>query len=254
MTVLCHNHRRTRGFTLIEVLLAVVVFAIVLASIHTVFYGAMRLRNKTTAMLEESLPIQQTLAVMKRDLANLVMPGETIFGQLQTTSTNSSLQSLASSSASTFSGGGMIGQASPEFCTSVGIIDDYSPWAEVEKVRYYLAESTNNTAGKDLIRSVTRNLLPTMQEQPVDQWMMSGVQRIFFYYYDGNQWQDAWDSTAVETNKLPLAIKVEIQLTAQETERWQRAPIELVVPVMVQQTTNQTTQTTETAQTTGGQE
>src|SRR5213080_1281038 len=36
---------RTRGFTLLEVLIAVMVFAIVLAAASSVFYGALHLRN-----------------------------------------------------------------------------------------------------------------------------------------------------------------------------------------------------------------
>ena len=37
-----------RGFTLLELLLAVLVFAIVLAAIHTVFFSAFKLRQRTT--------------------------------------------------------------------------------------------------------------------------------------------------------------------------------------------------------------
>jgi hypothetical protein len=39
--------------------------------------------------LDASLPLQQTLAILKRDLANLVPPGGTLCGELQTTPSSS---------------------------------------------------------------------------------------------------------------------------------------------------------------------
>src|SRR6185295_3602218 len=81
------NNSGSRGFTLIEILIAVTAFAIVLAAINTVFYAALRLRNKTALALDEALPIQQTVAIMKRDFANIVVPGGTLFGAFQTTPT-----------------------------------------------------------------------------------------------------------------------------------------------------------------------
>src|SRR5262245_28404598 len=59
---------RARGFTLLELLIAISVFAMVLLAINGVFYGAMRLRSKTSRMIEQSLPVQQTVAIIKRDL------------------------------------------------------------------------------------------------------------------------------------------------------------------------------------------
>ncbi len=248
-----------------EVLLAVVVFSIVLAAINVVFYGAVRLRNKTAAALEAAVPQQHALAIIKRDLANIVLPGGTLFGPLQTTAsfgsqTNQSSQSgqsgqpassvgarpAAASNPNLGLGASSQGQASAEFYTATGLIGDASPWGEVQKVSYYLAQPTNNVVGRDLIRSVTRNLLPTLAEQPEDQWLMSGVESIFFTFYDGTQWGDSWDSTTQPT-QLPLAIKVTIQLAPEENERVLPAPIELVVPLPTQASTNQTAQTSQTS-------
>ena len=48
-----------RAFTLLELLIAVVAFAIVLAAINGVFYSALKLRNRSAASLEKSLPLTQ---------------------------------------------------------------------------------------------------------------------------------------------------------------------------------------------------
>ena len=221
--------RRPRAFTLIEVLLAVVIFAMVLAAINAVFYGALRLRNKTTESLQEALPRQQACAALQRDLASLVPPGGKLSGTLSSTPTVNSLT----------------GQVGPEFFTASGLLDETLPWGEVQRVSYLLTDSANRAAGKDLIRAVARNLLPTTSgEPPVRQWLMSGVQGMTFQFHDGNQWRDAWDSTTADlttglTNVLPKAIKVRIQLASLAGSLASAtAPIELVVPVFVQSRTN----------------
>lgn len=223
-----------RAFTLLEVLIAVVVFSIVLAAINTVFFGALRLRNRATESIDAAQPLQRTLSVIQRDLSNLVVPGGTLSGTLQTTSTTNTV----------------LGQSSPSFYCSTGVIDETSPWAEIERVSYLLVDSTNPTAGRALMRAATRNLLPaTAEELPEEQWLMSGVQSLIFTYYDGSQWRDSWDSTVADattgqTNNLPRAIKVEIQLAPEQGGRAAPtvAPIQLVVPVVIQARTNATQQ------------
>jgi general secretion pathway protein J len=222
-----------RGFTLLEILLAVLVFSIVLAAIHTVFFSAFKLRNKTAEAIERSLPLQQTLAIIKRDLANLVPPGGTLSGQLLSSPTTST------------TGGSMNWQSGPQFYTAVGIVNDNAPWSEIERVSYFLATATNNTPGMDLYRSVARNLLPVLQDQTSGQFLMSGVESIAFQYYDGNAWKDTWDSTQADTttgltNNLPRAIKLELQLYNENRSYGAPAPVQLVVPVMVLARTNAT--------------
>jgi len=228
---------RQRGFTLLELLLAVLVFAIVLAAIHTVFFSAFRLRARTADALERSLPLQQTLAILKRDLANLVPPGGALSGALQSTPTITTTASGVNVS------GSLNRQSGPQFFTAVGIVDDNAPWGELERVSYYLAPPTNTTPGLDLYRSVARNLLPVTQDQTDDQFLMSGVEAITFQYYNGASWQDTWDSTVVDsmtglTNNLPGAIKVQLQLYNDNPRLGTPAPVELVVPVTVLARTN----------------
>ena len=231
--------RAGEGFTLIEVLLAVAIFAIVLVAIHTVFYSAVRLRNTTTASIEQSIPLQQTVATIKRDLANIVMPGGTFFGELQTAQTGTSYTNLLNNLSPV--NDAMPGQSGPAFYTAAGVLRDGYPWGNIERVSYYLAAPTNNTPGKDLIRSVTRNLLPIVPEEPENQPLMSGLQSITFLYWDGLQWRDYWDST-IETKKLPYGIKVQLQLLPQDGALSLPPPVEVVVPVVLQASTNQVNQ------------
>ena len=210
-----------------------------LTAINGVFYSAMRLERKTSNTVEEALPLQQTAEMLKRDLRGIVAPAGVLTGRFQ------------SGTASAVPGS-MVPQGATTFYTTTGAIDDTSPWAEVQKVIYYLKKAdSQNTVGKDLVHVVSRNLLPTSQEQLVEQWLMGGVERLQMAFYDGTAWRDTWDSTTPDpltgqTNNLPRAIKVELELAAGYREP-RKAPIQLLVPVVVQARTNQT-------QTAGGQQ
>lgn len=232
---------RSRGFTLMELLIAVVAFSIVLAAINAVFYGALHLRNKTVQSLDEALPLRQALTLLQRDLANLVPPGGVLSGVLQSTrsatSQNKNQNSMTSSPLLNQAALNQPGQSSPDLYTTTGFVDETSTWGEVQKVTYFLMNSTNGNAGKDLIRCVTRNLLPSLQDQPVLTPLLSGVQSVYFSYHDGTQWLDTWDSTTSAT-PLPKAIKVQIALAASGLGRSQPPPIELVVPILVEGITN----------------
>lgn len=216
----------TAGFTLVELLIAVLAFAIVLASINSVFYAALRLRNTTAQATERALPLQQAVAIIKHDLANLVAPGGTLSGELQ----------------SSVLANGMAGQVSCEFATAAAVLDATSPWAEVQKVSYALLEATNRMGSKDLYRWVNRNLLAESTQPTGLQWLLGGVRQVTFFYLTDSQWSDTWDSTT-ETTKLPASIKVRIDLENQQSSgSLIPDPIEIVVPITVQSRTNATAQ------------
>jgi type II secretion system protein J len=216
------------AFTLLELLIAVSIFAIVLGAINAVFYSALRLRNRSAAMMDKAVPIEHAISIIKRDLANLVPPGSMLAGPLQSTPTSSNT---------------MAGATGPIFYCSDGVVDEASPWAEIQKVSYALAESTNRFQGKDLVRLIDRNLLAAAPEGPWRQLLLSGVQGIAFAFYDGSQWRDYWDSTT-EDPKLPRGIRVRIQRAPDADNPNAPLPpiLELIVPVIVTPSTNTTTQ------------
>lgn len=244
-------HQSTRAFTLIELLLAITIFSIVIIAMNTVFYAALRLRNNTAEAFDESVPLQRALTVMRQDLANIVPPGGILSGTLQSTpmygltQTNGSSQPTEGSATTMMPVLGAV-ESSPFFFTSTGLISDGVPWADIQQVSYVLMQPTNNTAGKSLVRCVTRNLLPVnAPDQPEKEWLLNGVQDLVFQYYDGLQWETTWDTT-LTTNTLPLAIKVQIFMTPKPGQTVAQMPLELLVPLDVQGRTNQTSQASST--------
>lgn len=226
--------RHDGAFTLLEVLLAITVGAVVLTALTGVFFGALRLRERTSRLIESGLPVQRALQVITRDLANLVPPGGSLAGAFSTTPTNTPLS----------------GQVSPDLFTATGLREDQAPWPDLQKVAYLLLPSTNRQHGKQLVRAVTRNLLALAFETPVYEPLLDGVESLTLRYHDGSQWQSAWDSATAAT-PLPSAILVELQLEAgalAETRdsRDARTPVgaELppvltsVVPILIDGSTN----------------
>jgi type II secretion system protein J len=216
------------GFTLMELMLAMGVCAIVLAAINGVFFGALRLREATIRAVDESEPAQLALTTMRSDLqsamsptTNGVMTGDFRVGDITSA--------------------GMNQNVSIELYTTTGALHENEPWGDVQCVTYELRPSTGGAGnqGQDLVRSVTRNLLATITPVPEDQWMLGHVQNLTFDCYDGTQWRNSWDTTVSDTN-LPIAVRVTIQLAGEGTgDPRAREPIVLTVPIDSQSRTNQ---------------
>lgn len=227
MSITPQRQRFAGGFTLIEIIVATAIMAVLLAALHSAFFSVLQLREHTINRIEGNLPRVQALQIIQRDLANLVASTNgTFFGPLQTENQTNLLA----------------GQIGPDFYTSGGELDGMAPWGNVMKIDYLLTTATNGPGGPglDLVRAITRNLLPISQQPMPEerQTLLSGVQSLTFLYYDGTQWDQNWDTTQ-QTN-LPTAIKVQIYMAQRPGSSPLAAnqPLELVVPVDVMLNTN----------------
>ena len=217
------------AFTLIEMVLAIGVAAIALIAVNAVLFAALRLRDMTADTVEAALPLDQTVATIRRDLQSVVMPTNITSGVLS-----------GDFRVGDVSSPGVTETVAIEMFTTTGALNANTPWADIQRVTYELRQPTDrNAVGRDLIRSVVRNLLNMTTPDVEDQFMLSGVQDIKFSCFDGAQWQDTWDTTSqnsVNTN-LPVAIRVDIQLSGNNNNN-NNPPIEMFVPVDVQMRTN----------------
>ncbi len=216
------------AFTLIEMLLALAVSAIVLAGIGGVFYSALRLRERTAALVDESAPLYQAFTVMRRDLENAIGPNGVLQGEFKSGTLNNG----------TSQGYGL------QFCTTTGDLKQDAPWADIQQVTYELRDSSDRTTlgAKELIRSVTRDLLTTTPDSD-DQFLMGNIRSVEFACYDGSDWRDSWDSTSGDTN-LPVAVRVRIQMAGDKGSDLRNQPIEMIFPLLTQSRTNSSTVTT----------
>lgn len=219
-----------KGFTLIEMLLALAICAIVLVAVNGVFATAVRLRDKTSEAVEEALPVNRALNALCRDLKGTVGPGGYLAGDFKCG---------VQATGATMGLSGEAGNAGLDFYTATGTITDKDPWGDVQEVFYELkAPSDRNQTGMDLVRCINRNLLATTTQTPDIQWLMGNIQTLEFDCYDGSQWRNTWDTSTGDTN-LPVAVRVRIQLAARAgQESGTEQPIEMLVPLVSQGRTN----------------
>ena len=117
-----------------------------------------------------------------------------------------------------------------EMYTATGALSDNEPWADIQRVTYELKTPVNlSEPGKDLYRSVVRNLLAAATPAVDDQLLLSGVSSVKFTCYDGTLWQETWDTTSVGSpnTNLPVAVRVDIQMAGNAAAQ----PVEIVVPI-----------------------
>jgi type II secretion system protein J len=222
-----------RAFTLIEMILAIGIAAIVLIAVNAVFFTSLRLRDDTSDMVDAATPIDSAVTFMKRDLQCCVTP----------TNGTSKVLSGGFRAGNNIVSAGVSDPVAIEMFTASGALSDSQPWGDIQRVTYELKNSTDpSAAGRDLYRSVLRNLLPVATPTVDDQLMLSGVASVKFSCYDGAQWNDTWDTTSVTSlnTNLPLAVKVDIQMAGNANAQ----PVEIVVPIDAVSRTNMVLTTT----------
>ena len=227
---------RTRAFTLIEVLIATLIFSVIVAAMNAAFYGSLRLRTNTAKLVEDMAPMNRAASILKADLRGIL-------------SSNITGGPLAGAFTGLNQGAG---GSQLQMFTTTGVLEtravqgEYEPlpWGDVQHVSYYLTNSfkMSRTVGKDLIRAVTRNVMATSQPDLLEQAILTGVNLLEILYYDGTTWRDTWDST-MQTPAVPLAVKVHVEFAPRELKEAAKPPLEVVVPLLVQAPTNTTSMT-----------
>ena len=220
MSKVIRKSRRVAGFTLIEILVALLILGIMSALGYGTYRAARISAEHTEESLTRSREIEFGMRMMVQDIAETVpRPVRQILGQerdpamkgtsgigtltpLPTSSGSGSSLGLDSSSGSspgmTFSGmsfdsGSKVGSGTS---TSVASIIDLTRtgWSNtagqqrstLQRVSYGLVDDV-------LKRSYQVNLDPVQGNQPVVQDVFTGVKAIQLRYLDGNQtWQTQW--------------------------------------------------------------
>jgi prepilin-type N-terminal cleavage/methylation domain-containing protein len=213
------SRRRQAGFSLLELIVAAFMFAIVMAAVATAFSGAHRLRRTTERDLVEVHSIRRALGFMKRDFRSATLPSTNDVNQVTTgdtyaTETNQFTFSGVMATTTTTSGGAL-GSTALEFYTASGLRLADQPWADVQWVTYYLRPplAVSDAMGNELVRGVTRNLAPGMNADYAEAVLLSGVDQLIFEFWTGVEWVDYWDSTTFDPAS-PRAVRATLIMAA----------------------------------------
>ena len=101
--------------------------------------------------------VERALGILRRDLAGVMLPPNPA-----STAVRLSGQ-LTTDVSSTNTLDGSAERITPDIFTNSGRIDGWSSFADVQMVSYYLAPAADGGSTRDLVRVVTRNLLPVLE-------------------------------------------------------------------------------------------
>jgi general secretion pathway protein J len=211
-----HARGRIGGFTLIEIMVALLILGIMSALGYATYRAARISAERTEAALKRSREIEFGMRIMVQDIAETVpRPVRDILGQtrlpaMQGTGGLGTLSALPSSSVGASSSPGMTFasqsfNSSPNFggstASSVASIIDLTRagWSNtagqqrgtLQRVSYGLVDDV-------LKRSYQVNLDTVQGDKPVVQDLLTGIKAIQLRYLDGNQtWQTQWPAPAL---------------------------------------------------------
>jgi len=195
---------RQKGFTLLEMLVAMAMIAVLAGSLYATMRIACAARTTSEGALAPATAAEAFFDALGRDLACALPPVGILAGLFTGVDGDDDATGAASDTV--------------EFSTRP--ISTPGTAAGIIRVAYSLASDGD---ARQVRRQITSNLLAPEQEQPQEELLCRQVTALNFRYFDGSQWFDVWDSTAAG-DILPLAVEVVIGLTVggQEEEQFRR--------------------------------
>lgn len=214
------------AFTLIEILFATAAFAIILLVMKMTFSSALSLRNKTHRLTEFENKVHIALNILKKDLEGVITTE--IFAP----------EFLSES----VGGPGQSGRAL-EFYTTTGLVSDFLPWGDIQKVTYSVNQEglafamapQTNQLGQFLVRELRRDVTIDIDENESQTLILDRVESLTFEFFDGVTWVTTWDSNTSEP-VLPEAIRATLLLHTVDSKFDDQRFItrDLVVPIFVE--------------------
>ncbi len=198
---------RPRGFTLIEVSLALAASAVLLSAVYGVFSKAIHLRDDATERTRQSRARTRAAAILRSDLQNARISGGTLAAVLQ---------GSRDAQGSQFPG-------TLTLTTTTGRPGQDTPGGDLQEVHYFVADANGQSDAGVLVRTTQLNLLAPVTEEPPQEILIDGVTALEPAFFDGQTWTERWDYTP-DNPALPQALRVTIRRSNGA------APLEITVP------------------------
>ena len=181
--------RPVRGFTLLELLVAISLMALIAGSLYGSLYVGFKAERSATNAIAPARTAALTLELLQQDFDAALPPTGVLAGPFTGTAGTAA---------------GEPGSLSFFSCANVPNAGETA--CDIRKVELSVETPPDETQPV-LMRRVTTNLLAANAPLVREQVVCRQVRLFTLRYYDGTMWQDAWDSTG-QGNLLPLAVEV----------------------------------------------
>jgi general secretion pathway protein J len=184
-----HHKMKQKGFTLLEVLVAISIFSVVSLASFTIFDTVLRGDENSKMRSERQNELQRAFLLMERDFLQIAKRSMRINDEAPSKSflQTSDDSFLADEQAIAFVRNGW---------TNPGLL---LPRSDMQNVAYRLVDEKLERLHLNFVDAV-------VGQEPRVRPLISKVSSLAFEYYDGTKWQKKWSG-----NTLPLAIAIEIE-------------------------------------------
>lgn len=183
--------KKSSGFTLIEVLLALALSALLLTTVYWTYFSINRSIEAATEGHEAMDTGRSLIDLLKRDIRGITA------GRFPLIATNEEIEGQKA---------GTI-----DFATTAHLGPDTH---QLTRVGYALVQDTNGK--KILIRRQTRNLRDEVVEFEMISELSKIVESFSLVFYDGTDWVDNWDSKA--KGALPKHVRITLDISDRKGE------------------------------------
>ncbi|MDP9175031.1 MAG: prepilin-type N-terminal cleavage/methylation domain-containing protein [Planctomycetota bacterium] len=182
---------RSRGFTLIELVMAMGMVAVLAVSLYASLNIAFRTTRTAEAAIEPSRTIALVMNLLGQDIENALPPSGVLAGNFE----------------------GVQGQEGDDliFFSTADSAQHVDANGEIKQIELTVVTdaATNDHV---LVRRVTRNLLSQNSPSPDEEILCRGVNSFKVLYFDGTNWTETWDSTQ-ENSTAPAAVQIILELS-----------------------------------------
>ena len=204
--------RTRRGFTLLELLVAITIAAVVAGSLYSGLRIGLRAQANAESSVEPIRTAELAMGLLRPDFESAVPATGTLQGAFIGTD-GTGEGGLPADSVEFHTTGDPLESVAAEAGNTSPILGGAAaaaqPGGEVRKIQLGLLPSSSGQLV--LVRRVYTNLLAQVEEEPHDEVVCRGVMSLNLRYWDGLTWQDNWDSTQIENN-IPSAVEVTMDL------------------------------------------
>lgn len=181
------SRRKHKGFTLLEVLIAIAIFSIISLSSFSIFDTVLKGDEIAKQRSERHNELQRAFLIIERDVLQIARRSVRLNGE-------SPLENFLQTSGDAFTSDVQALAFVRHGWTNPNLL---LPRSDMQAVAYRVVDETLERLHFNFVDAV-------VGEEPKVRPLITGISELTFEYYDGKKWQETWSGKS-----LPFAIAIE---------------------------------------------